>query len=154
MLCTESITLETPSVLAIVAILISLLSAIYARTVSSEARRSNEIALLGHRKAILDAFVDLKMHMEQRAQGAELEQVTKFYLWSRNSKIYFMGDLSEKILKYYGDCFKVADLYTKGNKGFSIERDEINAAFQSAKSAAQDIEDEMVRVIKTSGALG
>lgn len=144
----DSITLNAAEIIAILATLVSGLSALYARWAYSEAKRSNELTLLGHRKAIFDAFFELKMHITQRAMRSELEQVSNFYYPSRDAAIYFEKALSEKISKFYEECFKVAELARLGNALYPNESDEIKGAYKSAMSMIEDIESGLLSVIK------
>lgn len=107
------IKLGTSDVIALLALLIAGLSALYARWSWREARKSNKISLLGHKKEIYDAFFELKMHMNQKAEFAEMGEVSKFYYPSRNAKIYLPSDLAEDIEKYFEACFWIADIHRK-----------------------------------------
>lgn len=62
--------------------------------------------------------------MQQKAEFAELSEVSKFYYPSRNAQLYFSKSLAEKISKYYEACFWVADIHrTKGgHDGESMEK--------------------------------
>jgi hypothetical protein len=144
----ETVTLNMSDIIAILAALISGLSALYARWAYSEARRSNEITLLSHRKEIFDAFFELKMHMTQRATRAELEQVSKFYYPSRDSAIYFEKELSGKILKFYENCFQVADLARVGNALYPNESEAIKTSYASAMAMSGEVESDLLKVIK------
>ncbi|MDR8017252.1 hypothetical protein [Ectopseudomonas guguanensis] len=144
----ETVTLDISDIIAILAALISGLSALYARWAYSEARRSNEITLLSHRKEIFDAFFELKIHMTQRSMRAELEQVSKFYYPSRDSTIYFESELSDKILKFYDSCFKVADLARTGNVLYPNESEEIKSSYASAMAISSEVESGLLKIIK------
>lgn len=150
----DLITLSSSDVIAIVAALIAALSALYARWASIEAKRANEISLLGHRKAIFDAFFELKMHMEQRGTRPEMEHVSKFYYPSRDAAVYFEKELSEKVSSYYSKCFKVADLARLGNALYPNETEEIKNLYESAASMSVELEETMSSVIKKCAANG
>tara|TARA_R100000388_G_C7235496_1_gene157566 strand:- start:1221 stop:1676 length:456 start_codon:yes stop_codon:yes gene_type:complete len=118
------INIDLSDVIAILAALVAGLSALYARWAWREAKRANEILLSGHKKEIYDAFFELKMHMQQKAEFAELSEVSKFYYPSRNAQLYLSKSLAEKISKYYEACFWVADIHhsRSGYDGESMER--------------------------------
>lgn len=103
-------------VMDFLAILIAILSALYARWASSEAKRANEISLSAQRKEIYDAFFDLKMHMQQKAEDADAVEVSKFYRPSKNAKFFFKKDLAEKISRYFDACFSIGDIH-RNNPG-------------------------------------
>lgn len=103
------INIELSGMVAILAVLVAALSALYARWAWGEAKRANEISLSGHRKEIYDAFFELKMHMQNKAEFAEISEVSKFYYPSRNAQLYLPKNLAEKISKYYEACFWLAD---------------------------------------------
>lgn len=109
---TFEINLSTSDLISIAAALVAALSALYARWSWHEAKRANKISFLQHQKEIWDAFFELKMHMTQKAMCAESQEVSKFYYHSRNAKIYFPVDLSEKIEKYYEACFWISHFHS------------------------------------------
>eukprot|EP01034_Spumella_vulgaris_P040041 gene40041-49510_t len=61
----HEINLETSDVIAILAMLVSGLSALYARWSWGEAKKANQISVLGSQREIYDAFFELKMHMPE-----------------------------------------------------------------------------------------
>ncbi|MNR44660.1 hypothetical protein D3C85_1634300 [compost metagenome] len=79
MACIFEIKLDTSDVIALLALLVAGLSALYARWSWREARRANQISMLGHKKEIYDAFFEIKMHMTQKAEFADFGEVFKFY---------------------------------------------------------------------------
>ncbi|MFZ7319741.1 hypothetical protein [Comamonas jiangduensis] len=113
MACIFEIELGASDVIALLAFLVAGLSALYARWSWLEARRANRISLLGHRMEIYNAFFDLKMHMAQMAEFAELSEVSKFYYPSRSAKIYLPSGLANDIGKYFDACFSIADIRRK-----------------------------------------
>lgn len=120
--CTLDIKLSASDIVSILALLVAGLSALYARWTWSEAEKANKISLLGHRKEIYDAFFELKMHMMQKAETANISEVSKFYYHSKNAKIYLPINLAEDIDKYYDACFWIAESY-RSNGGVSYETD-------------------------------
>lgn len=142
------IPLQSSDLIAIVAVIISGLSALYARWASSEAKRANEISLLSHRKAIYDAFFELKMHMDQQAMRAQMEQVSKFYYPIRDASVYFEKSLSEKVAQYYSQCLNVAGLASVGNALYPNESDEIKKSVADAATLAEVIEQEMSGILR------
>lgn len=107
------INMELADIVAIVAALVAGLSALYARWAWAETKRANEISLSGHRKEVYDAFFELKMHMQQKAEFAELAEVSKFYYQSKNAQLFFPKSLAEKVSKYYEACFWIADVHRR-----------------------------------------
>lgn len=85
MTCIFEIKLETSDVIATLALLVSALSALYACWSWREAKKSNQISLLGQKKEI-DAFFELKMHMMQKAEFAEIGEVSSFTTTQRMQK--------------------------------------------------------------------
>ncbi|WP_305858100.1 hypothetical protein [Balneatrix alpica] len=145
---TDLITLSSSDIIAIISALIAALSAIYARWASVEAKRANEISLLGHRKVIFDAFFELKIHMDQRGTCPDIKHVSKFYYPSRDAAVYFEKELSKKVSSYYSKCFKAADLARLGNALDPSEHEEIKNLCKSAALMAGELEDLMSSVIK------
>lgn len=117
------IDLGISEVIALLALLVAGLSALYARWSWRESTRANEISLLAHKKEIYDAFFELKMHMTQKAEVAELAEVSKFFYPSRNASLY-LPELSDKIKQFYEACFWVANIHhqTDGANQESMEK--------------------------------
>lgn len=107
------INLGSSDIIAILAVLVAGLSALYSRWVWQEAKRSNEISLSEHKKEIYDAFCELKMHMQHKAEFAEISEVSKFYSASKKAQLYLSSDLANKISKYYESCFWVANTHRR-----------------------------------------
>lgn len=148
------LSLGASDVIAVLAALVAGLSALYARWAAEEAKRANELALLAHRKAIYDAFFELKMHMEQRGFRPDMEQVSKFYYPSRDAAFYVKESLSSEIAKYYELCFKVADLARLGNGLYPNESEEVKDAFKQAREISEEIDSSLKAVVKKYAANG
>ena len=97
--------LSTSDKIAILALLVAVLAALYARWSSMEAKKANQISLLSGRKEIYIAFLNLKMHMQQCQGSAQLAEVSKFYYSVINSQLYFPADLAKEVEDYYDACF-------------------------------------------------
>ncbi len=113
MACIYEIKLTMTDVIAIISMLVSGLSALYAGWSWNESRKANEISLLGHRKEIYNAFFELKMHMVSKRMYAEASEVSKFYYQKRNAQIYLPVALALKIGKYFDACFEIAEIHKK-----------------------------------------
>lgn len=70
--------MSVSDLLAVAAILVSILSAVYARYSVSESKRANSIALLAERKQIFKDFYSLKSHMVAFGNSAKMKEVVKF----------------------------------------------------------------------------
>ena len=111
--CIFNISLSTSDIIAILAFFVTSLSALYARWSSIEAKKANQISLLSGRKEIYIAFFNLKMHMQQYCDSAQLVEVSKFYYSVINSQLYFPADLAKAVEDYYDACFWIADIYRR-----------------------------------------
>lgn len=152
MACIFEIKLGTSDVIALLALLVAGLSALYARWSWREARRANQISMLGHKKEIYDAFFELKMHMTQKAEFAELGEVSKFYYPSKNAKIYLPSDLAKDIEKYFDACFWIADIHRKYG-GISKESSgECKQHIDAEKELAPKIEKQIIKLLKKAQA--
>jgi len=99
---------EIVLVLPFIAILISSLSALYARWAWSEAKKANKLGLHSYQKDIFIGFTILKSHMDQRGYLAELEEVEKFNDLSKLVKLYFKNTIVEELNSYYALCEDIA----------------------------------------------
>lgn len=132
--------------------LVAVLSAIYARRSAAEARRSNEISLLKHRREIYDAFFELKMHMQHQGESADLSEVSKFYYPSRNARIFLSSELSQKISKYYEACFGIAQIYLRSNGRMGENMDKCGPYLEAEKKLALEIEEDLLELIQVTNA--
>ncbi|MEW7867526.1 hypothetical protein [Aeromonas diversa] len=144
--------MDTSDVIALLAFLVAGLSALYARWSWAQAKRANEISLLGHKKEIYDAFFELRMHMMQKAEFADLGEVSKFYYPSRNASIYLPSELAESIEKYYEACFWLAEINRK-NGGLKKEGSiEAEPHIKTERELAPKIEKDVLKLLKSAQA--
>lgn len=138
--------------IAFLAVLVAGLSALYAKWGWREAKRANDISLSGHRKEIYDAFFELKMHMQQKAELAEISEVSKFYYPSRNAQLFFSIKLAEKISRYYESCFWVADIHRSkgGHDKESMER--CKPHLNTERKLAPEIDEAISELIRSANA--
>lgn len=152
MTCIFEIKLGTSDVIALLALLVAGLSALYARWSWRETKRANQISLLEQKKEIYDAFFELKMHMVQKSQFAEQSEVSKFYYHSKNSKIYLPSGLAEDIEKYFDACFWIADIHRK-NGGITKESSiECKSYIETEKNLAPKIEKAILKLLQEARA--
>jgi hypothetical protein len=145
--------LDSSGLIALLAALFSALAALYARWAAVQAERANELALLAHRKAIYDAFYELRMHMQERRFRPDIAQVSKFYYPSKDAAFYVKESLSNEISEYYDLCFKVADLARVENLNPN-ESDEVKASFSQAQDLAKKIDGNLKALVKKYAANG
>lgn len=146
--CVLELKLEMSDAIALLALLVARLSALYTRWTWSEARRANAISLLGHKKEIYDAFFHLKMHMQQKSRLAELSEVSKFYYQSRNAKIYLTDDLAADIETYYEACLSVADIHRRDGSLTTENGTESKPYMKTERELAPRIEMAILKLLK------
>jgi len=106
--CIFDLKLSSSDVIAILAALVSTLSAIYARYSWVEAKKANAINWLSYRQDIYIAFIELKDYMSVKMQNAELSEVQKF-LWPKKlAALHFPAYIASDINDYYLACFQMA----------------------------------------------
>lgn len=108
-----SFEISASDVFAVLALVISLFSAVFSYFSSKAAKKANEISLLGRKKEIYDAFFELKMHMTQHAEFAQLREVSKFFYHCRNSEFNLPTELASNIKLYFDACFWIAEINQK-----------------------------------------
>jgi len=141
------ITFTLSETIAIIAALITLLSALYARWSWKQAKRSNEINTLQHKIDIYDAYHSLKMYMTQKAEFAEIEEVTKFYYPLRSAE-YYLPKIYSNIKIFQESCLAVARINRK-NKGFTDKSiEECKPYFEAIEKAQKKIEKFKEKTIK------
>ncbi len=146
--CIFEIKLDTSDVIALLALLVAGLSALYARWSWSEAKKANQISLLGHKKEIYDAFFELKMHMARKAEFASLDEVYKFYYPSKNAKIYLPSDLAKDIEKYFDACFQISDIHRKNDGISEASSAECKEHLATEKDLGPKIEKEFIKFLR------
>jgi hypothetical protein len=148
MACIFEIQMGTSDVIAFFALLVAILSALCAYLSWKEAKKTNQISLFVHKKEIYDAFFDLKMHMMQKAEFAELEEVFKFYYPSRNANIYLPTELAKNIETYYRACFNVANIHRRYGGLTTESRGEYTTHLEEAEQLAPKIESELIKLLQ------
>ncbi|PPC76967.1 hypothetical protein C4K68_12695 [Pokkaliibacter plantistimulans] len=149
--CLFEFKMGTTDIIALLALLVAGLSALYARWSWSEAKKANNISLLGHKKEIYDAFYELKMHMTQKAKSAELGEVSKFYYHQKNAKIYLPSKLAEDIEKYYDACFRICDIHRRDGGLTTESGADFEPHIANEKRLAPIIEKALVRLLQEVG---
>ena len=105
--------METSSILASIALLVSMLSALYTRWTWNEAKHANAIALHNNQMKIYKSFTALKFAMIQESLGISGYKVAQFYDSSQDAKFYFNDYISQKVEQYFNICFKLSKLNDK-----------------------------------------
>lgn len=146
------IKLSTSDAIALLAMFVAALSALYARWSWKEAVKSNQISLLGHRKEIHDAFFALKTHMLQKSAFAEMQEVSKFYCAAKNAQIYLPDKLAESIGLYFNTCFLIAEIHQKNGGITKDGGEECKAHITTERRLAPKIESEITALMKKSQA--
>ncbi|MEA2117716.1 hypothetical protein [Halovibrio sp. HP20-50] len=149
--CLFELKMGITDTIALLALLAVGLSAFYAHWSWRESKKANNISLLGHKKEIYDAFYELKMHMTQNAQFAELGEVSKFYYHQKNAKIYLPSDLAEDIEKYYDACFWISDIHRRDGGLTEENAADFKPHIYNEKQLAPKIEKALVRLLHEVG---
>ena len=103
--------------IAALSFLVAALSALYARRVWSEARRTNLLALHTNRIEVFRAFNNLRHAIQELGMSIERERVLPFLHPSRESRFYFSEQkTSQLLIEYFDTCFALADVSTKLNR--------------------------------------
>ncbi len=152
MACIFEIKLGASDVIAFLALVVAVLSALFAYWSWHEARRANQISLLGHKKEIYEAFFKLKMHMIQKAQLAEPGEVCKFYHSSKNAQIYLPSDLAKNMEKYFDACLEIANIHEKYGGISKASSDECKQHIDAEKVLAPKIESEIIKLLQKAQA--
>lgn len=134
--------------IAFLSFLVAGLSALYTRWSWKETKKANQITLIKEKKEIYDAFFELKMHMSQNAQFAELSEVSKFYYQQKNAKLFLPEKLSSDIEKYFEACFQVAIIHKRNGGASSESHLEYEQHLSTEERLSGKIENELIKIIK------
>lgn len=140
--------IKASDVIALASLIVAIFSARYTYSTLSATKNANEISLLERRTEIYEAFRALKMHMLQSSIFADKQEISKFYYYSENAKIYFSADLAEDMRKYFNACFQLAEIHIKyggTNKESSIEN---KSYIDIEKSLAPKIDMQIFDILK------
>jgi hypothetical protein len=146
--CIFNISLSISEIIAILSLPVAVLSAVYARWSSMEAKKANQIGLLIGRKEIYIAFLNLKMHMKQCQCSAELAEVSKFYYLSINACMYFPASLAQDITDYYDACFGIAETYQREGIIKSQSREDLENHFRREKELSSTINEKILKIFQ------
>ena len=89
--------------------------------------------------------------MTQKAQFAELGEVSKFYYHQKNAKIYLPSDLAEDIEKYYDACFWISDIHRRDGGLTKENGADFKPHICNEKQLAPKIEKALVRLLQEVG---
>lgn len=120
--------------IAALSFLVALLSALYARWVWGEARRTNLLALHTNRIEVFRAFHKLRQSVQEQGVSVEVQRVAQFFHPSRESKFYFSEAKTFQLLvRYFDTCFALTEQSQK------LARPHLTEAERKSLSDLQDI---------------
>lgn len=139
-----------------IAIAISIVSAIFAYRSWQESKKANNISKHPMQLEVYDAFNRLVIYVQTEGVSLELLEVSKFYVSSQKSELYFDKNFSEQIKKYFEVCRKLADLNRRywrdreKNKDIEVEKiyQEQNVLLDKEIMLSKEIEKKFKKVLK------
>jgi hypothetical protein len=102
---------------SIVAVLLALLSAIYARRAASEAKNANRISSHHHKLAILEATRDFKHIFTTQGEAIEASLVYALYAAAGKASLYFTTPVANHLSQYAKAAYDVL-IARDGARGF------------------------------------
>ena len=103
--------METQFLISWLAILISLISVLYARHTVKEAKRSNEIAIHNECLKIFKGILQLRGELIGRGVEIKDEDLIKYYGHVQLSEFYYPKDIYKQIEDYYNTTWKIVSYY-------------------------------------------
>ena len=101
---------DTATVIAVVAALVAMLSALYARSQAIAAGRANEIALHDSRLRVYNGLVRFRAHISARGTGITEAEVRNFAEVAELSEFYFPGGVSPRLNTVFENALKLLSL--------------------------------------------
>jgi hypothetical protein len=102
--------MTTSDWIAVIAVLVALLTALYTRWVWNEARTTNLLALHVNRLEVYRAFNSLRQAVQERGVNIAPQHVALFYNPSQEAKFYFSEPRTSKLLRdYFDTCWKLTE---------------------------------------------
>ena len=149
--------METSYLISFLAILISGLSALYARHAVKEAMRSNEIAIHNERLRIFKGILELRGELVRRGVNIKEHDLFEYYEYVQLSEFYYNQTIHEKTKYYFDTALEVVkqhDLWEAAeNKEDRNKR--VAKTYEILKESRQKIEElevlmkEHLRLIKS-----
>ncbi|MNJ55702.1 hypothetical protein D3C77_512130 [compost metagenome] len=99
------------NIIAGVALLVSIVSAVYAWKSAAEARVANQISIHEYQKHLYEAFVKLNDHLAKEKKKLELPMVSNFEPYARTAALYVDSYLAGEIVKFYEACLELVFLH-------------------------------------------
>lgn len=132
--------------LSIIALVIALASAWYARTTSMQAARANEIALHPHKLAVLEALGDFRSELLLCGENFSLAGFNRVVLAADNAKLYFPAALALEIESFAKAAHELNirrdNVRRREGVNLSVPLDKANAVFaqlDACKALAADL---------------
>ncbi|MFY9960567.1 hypothetical protein [Pseudomonas sp.] len=107
------------NIIAGVALLVSIASAVYAWKSAAEARVANQISIHEYQKHLYEAFVKLNEHLIKEQHKLDRDKVKDFEPYARTAVLYVDSFLARKVIDFYNDCLELVTLQT--NRSFALK---------------------------------
>lgn len=150
--CIFDFQLSSSDIIAIFAVLVAGLSALYARWSWAESKKANFISLLAERREIHRAFIELKHHMVQKGQFAISAEVGKFYWANKMAPFYFPKEIAKDLDTYYDACHWLAYYNIPGEEKTSEEKEKIKNYFATERKLSKELEEKITNFLQNKNA--
>ena len=137
---------DVATVISVVAALVALLSALYARWQALAAARANEIALHDSRLRVYNGLVRFRAHISARGTGIKEEEVWKFAEVAELSEFYFPGGISPRLNTVFEDALKLLSLNEQWEEYRKYEPDKAKALVEQRHSLMRGARDECYKI--------
>lgn len=142
-----------------VAIVISIISLLFAFWSWQESKKANKISIHSRQLEIYNTFNKLMMHSNQEGMSLKAEEVAKFYKTSQIVEFYFDKVFAKQLIRYYDICWKLADLNRRHlrdrekNKGKELKEieDEQDILFDEEIKLSNEIKAKFKSVLNIQG---
>ena len=131
-----------------VAIVISIISAVFAIWSWREAKKANKISIHPKQIEIYDAFNELILYVEQEGMSLKAEEVAKFYKISQNVVFYFDEIFAKQLNRYFDVCWELADLNRKYLRDINQSKDTVLKGIEEEQDMLFDEEIRLSNEIK------
>jgi hypothetical protein len=102
--------MQTSDWIALLAVFVATLSALYARHSVREARRANEIVLHNEKLKIFKGILDLRAKLSANGVNIKEYELFSFYEYVQLSEFYFNKQIYEKVKEYFDCAWEVVKL--------------------------------------------
>ncbi|WP_143133396.1 hypothetical protein [Pseudoduganella namucuonensis] len=142
--------LERADWIALGALGVSVVSALYSSRSWREDRKANGLTVLVKQQEIYDGFCALHNYMVMVGRSASMEEVRKFYYFKGIARVYLPDSIAKDIEKYFDACFELADAYSATRPSLPAREQRVDEAAEVEEDIGKTLGERLITVLRES----